>query len=377
MRAAALAACVAAAASHSVVIIPKPRNAVDSSLPMWQNGSFPKPDNSPGCTTNMGVCGCWCSNGTAACESGQTCFWFNQGCTIGCDECTGVNARAQVDICGKGAKAVVCDPRLRTYNKGAACNSAKDIYRHNPWRAPNTAPVFDPCGKAGGGYPDGGKSPGPGAAMFTNTTNAKFGDLGSVVLKPMPSQATWHAGSVVETMWGLRSNHGGGYLWRLCPKTEKLSEACFKAHPLPFVGHTQLQYEDGHRQLIDSAYTYENGTGVFTADNQLPTGITWAMNPLPDEKQKGSVPSRVSPPGNTTEFPAPCKNDTDPNAPTGWNKAEGLCSGERPFHVSVVDALRIPEETPPGEYVLGWRWDVEETAQVWTSCSDISVAPKL
>ena len=42
--------------------------------------------------------------------------------------------------------------------------------------------------------------------MFTNTTNAKFGDLGSEVLKPMPSQATWEAGSEVETMWGLRAN---------------------------------------------------------------------------------------------------------------------------------------------------------------------------
>ena len=61
------------------------------------------------------------------------------------------------------------------------------IYRHNPWRAPNTAPVFDPCGKAGGGYP--GRE-GPGAADFVNTSNAKHGDLGSEVLKPMPSQAT-------------------------------------------------------------------------------------------------------------------------------------------------------------------------------------------
>jgi hypothetical protein len=50
-----------------------------------------------------------------------------------------------------------------------------------------------------------------------------------------------------------------------------------------------------------------------------------------------------------------------------------LCSGERPFAISVVDVLKIPADTKPGEYVLGWRWDVEETAQVWTSCSDITI----
>ena len=72
-------------------------------------------------------------------------------------------------------------------NIAAPCNTDKDIYKHNPWRAPGTAPVFDPCGKAGGGYPG---AEGPGAADFINTSLAKHGDLGSEVLKPGPSQAT-------------------------------------------------------------------------------------------------------------------------------------------------------------------------------------------
>jgi len=50
-----------------------------------------------------------------------------------------------------------------------------------------------------------------------------------------------------------------------------------------------------------------------------------------------------------------------------------LCSGERPFAIRVVDILKVPEETPPGKYVPGWRWDVEETAQVWSSCADITI----
>jgi len=29
--------------------------------------------------------------------------------------------------------------------------------------------------------------------------------------------AVWKAGSVVETIWNVRANHGGGYQYRLCP----------------------------------------------------------------------------------------------------------------------------------------------------------------
>ena len=40
------------------------------------------------------------------------------------------------------------------------------------------------------------------------------------------------------------------------------------------------------------------------------------------------------------------------------------------------DELRVPNEE--GEYVLQWRWDCEESAQIWASCADIQiVAPHL
>ena len=31
---------------------------------------------------------------------------------------------------------------------------------------------------------------------------------------------------------------------------------------------------------------------------------------------------------------------------------------------------------PPGRYVLSWRLDCEETAQVWSSCADVNIVPK-
>ena len=52
-----------------------------------------------------------------------------------------------------------------------------------------------PCGRAGGAA-----GPTPGHGEFTNTTFAKFGDLGSVVLPKQFSGAVWPAGSVQETV---------------------------------------------------------------------------------------------------------------------------------------------------------------------------------
>ena len=44
------------------------------------------------------------------------------------------------------------------------------------------------------------------------------------------------------------------------------------------------------------------------------------------------------------------------------------------FHeFSIEDELRVPSDLPPGEYVLGWRWDCEMSSQVWNSCADISI----
>merc|ERR1719263_1866479 len=38
---------------------------------------------------------------------------------------------------------------------------------------------------------------------------------------------------------------------------------------------------------------------------------------------------------------------------------------------TVMDEVTVPNQ--PGEYVLGWRWDCEETDQVWSSCADIVI----
>merc|ERR1712187_48732 len=44
---------------------------------------------------------------------------------------------------------------------------------------------------------------------------------------------------------------------------------------------------------------------------------------------------------------------------------------ERSFDFSIVDQVRVPET--PGEYVLSWRYDSEQTPQIWQNCADVHV----
>ena len=78
LRASALAAAsLATAAAHGSMVMPLGRNSIDAELPAWSGGKHPY-------TGEIQPYSCACTNGTDECSSGQSCFWFSQGCTIGC-----------------------------------------------------------------------------------------------------------------------------------------------------------------------------------------------------------------------------------------------------------------------------------------------------
>ena len=64
--------------------------------------------------------------------------------------------------------------------------------------AAGAAPVMDPCGVAGGHPPPNGAFGG----LYVNTSHAKLGDFGSVVLPRADSGTKWKAGSTVEVAIG-------------------------------------------------------------------------------------------------------------------------------------------------------------------------------
>ena len=163
--------------------------------------------------------------------SGQPCLWWSQGCSIGCDFCitdprhkANGGAIPTREITGgwphadkAGFRTAYCDEpaqpvlpkKFWTMNRHAVEGAVNDSYRFNPWRAPGTAPVVDPCGQAGGKY---AITPMGGDSVFYNTSIARMGDLGSKVLPATPAShtPTWVAGSHVDVAWGMRFNHGGG-----------------------------------------------------------------------------------------------------------------------------------------------------------------------
>ena len=298
MRLSALLALASTAAGHGAITFPKSRNAQDGALEPWKSwhwkpgykepkgvppvGSFSEKGNG-----TQASCAISAKNGVTGASdasNGQACFWFSNGCTIGCDTCDGTNnhpghgpqnflyknmnmselvknnitveawgltkgdmtldpksfdnpapnqttggkggLNTTQGLCPNSAKtkATICDSNLRTLNVDAACGSKEDFYYYSPWRAPGMAPVIDSCGSAGGRNAWQGQ--GANGASFQNSSVAHLGMKGSD-LPAMPPQATWKAGAEVEVGWAIEAHHGGGYSYRLAPADEPLNEANF------------------------------------------------------------------------------------------------------------------------------------------------------
>ena len=44
-------------------------------------------------------------------------------------------------------------------------------------------------------------------------------------------------------------------------------------------------------------------------------------------------------------------------------------------HWIFKDLIEIPEDIEPGVYVLSFRWDCQNSPQVWNSCANIQILP--
>ena len=121
--------------------------------------------------------------------------------------------------------------------------------------------TFAMAGRAGGG-----PHPTSGHGEYTNTSNAVFGDLGSL-LPYYPSGAVWKVGETVETLWSIRANHGGGWQYRLCP-LEKMpcSEAEFQQLPMSWAADSKMMMSNG--SMLDL-------TSTFVSEGTMPKGSTW------------------------------------------------------------------------------------------------------
>jgi len=330
-------------------------------------------------------------------------FWFSQPMTI-------------------PGEPTLNDAEYRTYNVDVK-DGSHDWSRKMPWRAPGQAPVRGSgCGVSVGApvmIPNGGQAV-PGYAMGTDGLEL-----------PEQEATEWQIGGVATVGFAIVANHGGGYSWRLCKKSgAEINEDCFQKTTLPFHGnHSWLQY-------IDIIPTRDNSGPlkipkieiprvIVPADQVHPAGSHWARNPIPSCKycdqtkcggllpnleEKVTVPPFDQLPENASQYGGnewfkqegcaqQCSGEFLMQCPPGMTQfaepAPGISSyaghltyygsfdltsltpqmpvGIEGLEYSVMDEVKIPDHLEEGEYFLSWRWDCEQSPQIWQQCADIKL----
>ena len=228
-------------AGHGSVVLPRPRNTIDATLLPWSHGfDHPNPTPRPGLPGACPIANRSSTRGVGLSGAlGQACFFFSNGCSIGCPRCDGVTrgpipcshvhgssrsncsgmrplghdtCQRKMDVCGLNVSATICDRSLRTLNIDAPCGSETDWYYYSPWRRPGSAPVMDACGLAGGASQQAGYG-----AQYKRTRFASQGDRGGQLPRtprsfnqPEPAQGSqpwlWTAGTPAEVSWAIAAN---------------------------------------------------------------------------------------------------------------------------------------------------------------------------
>jgi len=266
----------------------------------------------------------------------------------------------------------------------------------NPWRSPGYSPVGSSCGLAGGGAT-------PGSWMSDSLTQhfmagaatppfIRRGFDGRAV--PDGPKAVWPRGSSQDVAWSMFMNKGGGYSYRLCPKSGELTEACFQRHVLSYASNSSwIQYgpDPTNRTAIPATRV---STGTF------PEGSIWTKNPIPPCAHPDGSPVREPPtcPQPMFDPPLPGLYGDGPGACVTWavhgpveayhtifdsfgkavyqgpacTKGQALDIA-RQFQFNIFDRVYVPPHYSPGEYLLSFRLDAEMTPQVWTHCADVTI----
>jgi len=246
----------------------------------------------------------------------------------------------------------------------------EQIARH-PWKAPGSAQIFSACG-IGGGNPLGcpvGEPMGPGQdcegggwSYGPRAEDTEFEDIPITV---------WERGSAQEVAWLMDANHGGGYSYRLCKIPAEgrsgLTEECFQQGHLAFAGPEswiQYGYDETTRQYF---------TANRTTEGTYPAGSEWTKDPVANCAPYGGF--YINDPA---DLPCPDLEALmfEPALPElvgqGFSAFPQTMFFAR-FKFNIMDEVLVPADLEVGEYALSFRWDCEETPQVWSACSSIII----
>jgi hypothetical protein len=107
-----------------------------------------------------------------------------------------------------------------------------------------------------------------------------------------------------------------------------------------------------------------------------PQGSEWARNPVPGCKKCPEVyhkcGGKMKPIASGGLQQGACFNNCDeghtcatPQFPEPVPKLSGFIGNQGAWTWSVMDQVLIPQDLTPGPYLLSWRWDCEESNQIW------------
>merc|ERR1712224_432860 len=261
------------------------------------------------------------------------------------------------------------EPWLKQSQKEHITYAVKDSdagsYKYSPWRSMGEAPVYDSCGVAAGSPKDNQAAGGFAPPKPDGSGNYSHGFPGSK-LPPTPKKEKWVIGQTAPVAFGLIANHGGGYQYRLCPAGSTLDEECFHKTRLEFAGPKSTFYwTEGPNAKYHTEFEVD-AVNVKARD-----GSVWRKNPIPAAAcSAGGIEDDCK--GAGPQFKPLINGDQ------WWGFSDYDISGtmKDPKHLKYLPYVRDHVKVPKialGHYVLSWRWDCEQTVQVWNSCADIEI----
>lgn len=290
-------------------------------------------------------------------------LWFNEGCQIGCPGCVGHYDPKSwpPQLCSKHS----VEPTLPKKNPGFITYPNMTWGNYNPWMAPGFAPVFSPCGlaagQANGSFPQNGDVPPPGY---------KPGDDMRSLKATTPTE--WPIGSLQEVSWSIAANHGGGYAIRLCPLSSNLTEDCFQSHHLSFAGDYSW-IQSGSDPSVRTKIRANR-----TTSGTSPSGSQWTKVPIPSCGGSAGGGLGCDTGCAIPQFPSPVPGlwgNGPINGCSGCNVSgpahrQDICLKSMSYQI--IDQVKVPD-MPLGDYVMSFRWDCEQTPQIWSQCADIKI----
>jgi len=277
-----------------------------------------------------------------------------------------------------GTQGLKCSPAIKNLKKGIPQDwftnytfnengptlnpnlyDRKKRKQFNPWMSPGSAPIYGGGCGANGGNPYGCQAqsktfqssatpdPNPygtccagpknkkkkGCGAYSGGKSAKIHAINGLFDGAV--ETTWSRGRRATVTWASRAQHGGGYAYRLCKIPQggisEINEKCFQSGHLKFVGQKTWVAKNppkGKKQIKN-----------WIALNAIRT-------------KKGTYPPR----SQWTKITLPPGQKA--NEYVDW---------------AFKDIVRVPKNITPGKYILSWRWDCENTPQVWSSCANINI----